>query len=164
MSSFTPNASSWLKLHELTRQDMIRVVQDEFHNDERFVEVRRISDEYDELITSIVNKADGVLLWVHLAMRSLLTGIGNCCSSTQLQRKLDALPDELNAMFRQMFEKVERSERQRAAQTFLTMKVDAADFPHYTQAGGSTFKRSWTTLWTTLAMRRPFLKGSWAHS
>lgn len=138
LSLFTSNASCWLKLHELTWSDMTRVVRDEFEYDERFIEVRHKNKEYNDLITSIVYKADGVFLWVHLAMRSLLTGIENSCSPTQLQKKLDALPDELNSMFYQMLHKIERSERLRVMQTLLSMKNDPIDLRPstwiYTQA------------------------------
>lgn len=128
ISVFVPSAESWLKLHELTRHDIIRVVRDKFANDERFLEARQTSHEYDKFVTSIVNKADGVFLWVHLVIRSLLTGIGNSCSLPQLQRKLETTLAELNAMFRYMWRKVDKSEQQAGARTFLSLAADPFDY------------------------------------
>ncbi|KAL0943905.1 uncharacterized protein CTRU02_201792 [Colletotrichum truncatum] len=128
---FAPSTGSWLKLHELTREDIFRVVHEQFAGDERFVEARQISIGYDNFIYSIVNKADGAFIWVILVIRSLLAGIGNYCSIQQLHKRLDALPLELHTMFRHMLARIDAHERQAAARNFLFMMASATDLGSY---------------------------------
>ncbi|KAF6790389.1 hypothetical protein CSOJ01_14546, partial [Colletotrichum sojae] len=103
----TPRTGSWLKLHELTRGDILRVVRGEFADDERFLEARQRSAEYAHFVDTIVMKAEGVFIWVTLAIRSILSGIGNSCSLPQLQKRLEGVPNELGAMFQYMLGEIE---------------------------------------------------------
>ncbi|KAH7145540.1 hypothetical protein B0J13DRAFT_607193 [Dactylonectria estremocensis] len=121
---FASDATTWLKLHELTYHDMARVVEDEFNDDERFAEALQTSQEYEEFVKMIVQRADGVFLWVRLVIQTLLAAIGNSCSVAQLRQKLEAIPDDLGAVFQQMLDRIERSELTRVARTFLTMQDD----------------------------------------
>lgn len=93
-------------------------------------QLSRSSSEYDELTESIVQKADGVFIWVILVIRSLLSGLGNYCSISQLRKRLDAVPTELNSMFQYMLEEIDRSEKRAAARTFIVMKSTTSDQPN----------------------------------
>ncbi|KAH7146154.1 hypothetical protein EDB81DRAFT_947194 [Dactylonectria macrodidyma] len=121
---FASDATTWLKLHELTQHDMSRVVQDEFNDDERFTEARQANHEYEELVNAIVQRADGVFLWVRLVIQTLLAAMGNMCSMAQLRQKLKAIPDDLGALFQQMLDRIEKSEQTRVARAFLAMQND----------------------------------------
>lgn len=130
VKAFAPPNESWLRLHDLTRMDILQVVHDQFASDERFVEARHLSEdsnEYDYLTKSIVFKADGVFVWVILVIRSLLSGIGNRCSLSQLRRRLDAVPAELNSMFHYMMGEIDPVERKASARTFLAMRTISPD-------------------------------------
>lgn len=81
---FQPESSMWLRLHELTCQDMLRVVRTEFDKDERFTDYldgapheHRLAQK---LVETIVERADGVFMWVRLVIHTLLTSMGNSCS------------------------------------------------------------------------------------
>lgn len=133
LAAFATDPTRWLRLHDLTRDDILRVVHDQFASDERFTQARHLSEfqtEYDRLAELIVQKADGVFIWVTLVIRSLLTGIGNYYSLSQLHKRLDAVPAEINSMFNYMMSGIDRLERQAAARTLLVMKtLDTMESP-----------------------------------
>ena len=121
--SFT-NPNQLLRLQELTRSDMEKFVQDEFFDDERFLDAREKDDGYCQLIRDIVDRADGVFLWVRLVTRDLLSGIGNSYSVAELQQRLYSMPEGLRALFERMFASITRADFQSIARTILVMTMD----------------------------------------
>lgn len=117
-----------LSLHELTKSDMYSFVSDQFRQDERYTAIEDdIRQEFD-LLSAIVNRSDGVFLWVRLVTVELLRGMGDNCSIQQLIKRLDSIPLGLKSVFEQMLDSIDRTEQQRAAQMFLTMTHDASNF------------------------------------
>ncbi|KAI9660684.1 MAG: hypothetical protein M1821_010036 [Bathelium mastoideum] len=113
--------SKHLSLHELTRQDIEKFVDDELEHDERFPTVFAQDKRCERLVNRLTTKADGVFLWVRLAMRELLSGIGNNYSFSQLEEELDQLPEDLETLFRKLLASMRKSDRARAARVFLIM-------------------------------------------
>jgi hypothetical protein len=67
-----------LRLQDLTRPDITRYVNGKFGKSEAFGTLRkRESEAAHELITEVIEKADGVFLWVQIVVASLLKGIQN---------------------------------------------------------------------------------------
>jgi hypothetical protein len=68
--------------------------------------MKSLSDEQpteaSKLVTEIVTKADGVFLWVKLVVRSLLEGIGNGDSISELGTRLQELPSDLAKLYAHM--------------------------------------------------------------
>lgn len=69
----------------------------------------------------VVEKADGVFLWMRLVTEELLKGMGDRCSVSQLKKRLESIPVGLEGMFHLMWEQIDKTEQTRAAQMFLTM-------------------------------------------
>lgn len=69
-------------------------------------------------MAEIVQKADGVFLWVFLMVRSLLDCFRNEDSLSTLKRRLRSLPSDLEAYFQHMLDGIEGVYRQQAAKTF----------------------------------------------
>lgn len=115
------NLTQHLRLHELTRQDIQNFVQDEFQHDERFLSVCAQNKRYARLVDALIEKADGVFLWVRLATREILSGMGNSYTISQLQEELNQLPEGLEALFRKMLNSIRKPDRMRAARAFLVM-------------------------------------------
>ncbi|KAL9082858.1 MAG: hypothetical protein Q9165_008757 [Trypethelium subeluteriae] len=113
--------SKGLALHALTRQDIQKFVEDEFEHDERFLSVYAQDKRYARLVESLVEKAEGVFLWVRLVMRELLTGMCNSYSISQLEEELDQLPEGLETLFRKLLTSIRKPDRMRAARTFLIL-------------------------------------------
>ncbi|KAK4219487.1 hypothetical protein QBC37DRAFT_136616 [Rhypophila decipiens] len=61
------------------------------------------TSEYQTLVDDVCWKAEGVFLWVVLAVRNLLVGIEKGDEMEQLQRRLDLMPSELKDLYRAMW-------------------------------------------------------------
>ncbi|TRX90317.1 hypothetical protein FHL15_008862 [Xylaria flabelliformis] len=105
-------------LHDLTKLDMLHFVRDTFEKDLRYVEACTENPECPSLFSSIVDRADGVFLWVRLVLNELLVDMGNSSSMAQLRQKLDEIPCDLISLYDQMLRRVNRLDRVKLARTF----------------------------------------------
>ncbi|OQU94965.1 NACHT domain-containing protein [Cladophialophora immunda] len=110
---------SSLSLEDLTRRDVATYVRDHFEEDVHFRELRAIKPtQCDNLQSQIVDKAQGVFLWVILVVRDLLQRLQNGATITNLFKRLDMLPAELDDFFMQIIESIDASERADAGKIF----------------------------------------------
>ncbi|KAH7364377.1 hypothetical protein BKA65DRAFT_546261 [Rhexocercosporidium sp. MPI-PUGE-AT-0058] len=72
----------------------------------------------EQLIRDIVGKASGVFLWVALVVKSLLDGFTNQDTMSDLQKRLDLLPPDLEDLYRYMISKIDPIYRPRASRFF----------------------------------------------
>lgn len=92
-----------VKLHEHTTGDVAHYVQENLANNPAFRELVRGKPDYaTTLVDNITSKASGVFLWVILVVRSMLDGMRDGDRISDLQRRLDELPEELDALFKKM--------------------------------------------------------------
>ncbi|OCL11067.1 hypothetical protein AOQ84DRAFT_430569 [Glonium stellatum] len=96
-----------MRLQDLTRNDIKLYVQDELEKDARFITLKSRDSRFQDLVEEIVNKADGVFLWVYLVIRSLKEGITNADTIPTLQKRLRKLPSDLEAYFRHILGQIE---------------------------------------------------------
>lgn len=101
--------SPWkLYLQDLTRKDIERFTLDTLESNSRFrLFKRRNHKESLDLVSRITDRAEGVFLWVHLAVRSLIRGIVNADDISDLQRRLDELPRQLEPFFERMLNAID---------------------------------------------------------
>lgn len=116
---FDKNPDRRLYLQDLTRSDIQAYVRSNFENDTNFREAKEEDAGYEELVDQIVERAQGVWLWVALVTKSLLNGFTYGDSLKDLQRRLQYLPDDLDDFFQHMLDSVEPVYRTQMAQTFL---------------------------------------------
>jgi len=106
-----------LRLHEWTRKDI------EIFAEDNLTSYTTHSDFepslFSELIRDIVDRAQGVFLWVRLVVRSLRDGIINDDPVSILHERLRAIPTDLEEFFELILESVEDIYRSRMATTFL---------------------------------------------
>lgn len=121
MKLFSADPETHFQLHHLTRFDMYHFVSSEFATDGRIQSGGITQHKATDLISEIVDKADGVFLWTRLVTGELLKSAGNHCTSLQLREKLRRLPRGLSPLFHQMILAVDDSERRMAAQTLLIL-------------------------------------------
>jgi hypothetical protein len=100
--------SPTLRLQDLNFDDISNYVRDRLDNDARF---RRLAQEDPQtvfkLVKEIVTKADGVFLWVRLVVKSLLDGLSNRDSISDLQRRLRLLPPDLEGLYTHMLDLID---------------------------------------------------------
>jgi hypothetical protein len=80
--------SSQLKLEDLTRKDIENLVNDKLRN-----------TPAAGLAKSLIGQANGVLLWVDLALKDVMLGVHNEDSFEELQSRLQRLPQELSDLY-----------------------------------------------------------------
>jgi hypothetical protein len=96
-----------LVMQHLTFDDINIYVKTRFRDDERFQELELEEPGVGyQLALQVVSKASGVFLWVRLVVRSLLEGIMNFDRSSDLFRRLDELPDDLEDLYQHMLDRV----------------------------------------------------------
>jgi hypothetical protein len=90
-----------LTLQDLTHGDIFRYVNEKLNGHERMNDLQRINPENTKKLTEeIVTKASGVFLWVSLIVRSLLNGFTNRDRICDLQKRLQALPSDLESFYK----------------------------------------------------------------
>lgn len=111
---------SKLRLQDLTKQDIEICIQDKldefFSRDPKNVTQKKRFDEFTELMTK---KADGVFLWVHFALQSLLKGMRNEDDFQILFERLEELPSGMERLYEQMWKRLNGDERRYRAEASL---------------------------------------------
>jgi hypothetical protein len=118
-----------LRVQELTRLDIEKYAHDTLHRSH--VDAETIS----RLVSIICSKADGVFLWVALALKSVQAGYNNHDDPAELKRRLEGLHNDLDSLYQQMWRRLNDSEpiyRETAAQYFNLM-LESVDILSFTQ-------------------------------
>ncbi|KAF2795864.1 hypothetical protein K505DRAFT_373641 [Melanomma pulvis-pyrius CBS 109.77] len=116
--TFGQNHDCRLFLEELTKPDIELFVRDTLESNSHFLSLREMDTRYQALVEEIVQKADGIFLWVFLIVRSLLQGLVNCDRISELQRRIRLLPSKLEEYFLQMLTSTDETYYDRAAESF----------------------------------------------
>lgn len=97
-----------LLLEQLSYSDIKLYVCDKFEENKRYVQLRSRECTYAaDLVESVVQKASGVFLWVYLVVNSLLQGLDNADRVSDLQRRLELIPSDLEELFDKMLNSLE---------------------------------------------------------
>ena len=83
----------------------------------------------NELVQEIVEKASGVFLWVRLVVRELLEGLQNEDGIKDLQRRLCAIPNDLNDYFTRMLSSLDPFYLEQAARLFQVALTQNGPLP-----------------------------------
>ena len=110
-----------IRLQDLTRRDMERYVREKLQTDQ--------SEDSKTLIQAIVDKGDGIFLWVALAVKTLRDRLEASHELLALKSELDSLPDELEGLFTHLLRSFDKSARKRTYQLFA---MTAEGTPHAT--------------------------------
>jgi hypothetical protein len=89
-----------LRLQNLTFKDIERYVMGKLSHNDAFLKLSTEEPEAAPVLTQeIVEKADGVFLWVNIVVRSLLGGIRNRDELSDLWARLRSMPRELEPLY-----------------------------------------------------------------
>ncbi|KAF4445622.1 hypothetical protein F53441_10686 [Fusarium austroafricanum] len=117
-----------IRLEDLTRFDMLRFVRQKFHN---LLPNDSISaEEYDTLTQDLAARARGVFLWLHLATRNIIEGIENADPAEMLFARLRELPEDLEKLYSNMWQRLSPVYRETAARYFR-YALQSPSFVHY---------------------------------
>ncbi|KAH0559273.1 hypothetical protein GP486_004211 [Trichoglossum hirsutum] len=119
-----------LMLQNLTYPDIKHYATTNFQRDPSFAQLRSRESKYaDQLVENIVSKACGVFLWVHLVVASLLAGMGYGDRVSDLQRRLDLLPPDLEKLYEKILQSLDPFYLEHAAQLFKLVQESRDPLP-----------------------------------
>ncbi|KAF2803353.1 uncharacterized protein BDZ99DRAFT_400033, partial [Mytilinidion resinicola] len=116
--AFGKNSSRMLALQDLTRNDIQLYVQNHLEENEHFIRLKTRDPRCVDLVQEIVDRAQGVFLWVFLVVRDLVQGLTNSDRIVDLQRRLRRLPTDLEPYFKHILDTVEDIYKDQTAETF----------------------------------------------
>ena len=108
-----------LRLQDLTLNDIRTFVRDELEEHPRMLRLTQANpDHAAELVWQIVEKANGVFLWVKLVVSSLVRGLQNRDEISDLRVRVNNLPDDLSSLYTVMLHQVEPMYTEQSSQIF----------------------------------------------
>lgn len=111
-----------LRLDELTNCDIKDFVRNKLEDSPSFQRLQDREPGFSEgLVDSIVERANGVFLWVHLVVASLLAGMENDDRVSDILRRLARLPRELEQLYDAILRSIDPFYFEHAAQYFQLM-------------------------------------------
>jgi hypothetical protein len=112
-----------LRLEDLTASDIHRVVSEKLRESNMFINLERLQpQEAKNLIAEVTGKASGVFLWVRLVVVSLLEGLRDGDSITDLQDRLRLLPLGLEDLFTRILNTLNPSYFEQASKLFQLVR------------------------------------------
>ena len=113
-----------LRLQDLTRRDMEIFIQGELTSQDDMTALRaEFPDQAERLSDAILEKAEGVFLWVKLVVRLLLEGIRNGDTFDELQFILQSLPSDLKQLYQRMLSSMNDEHQVQAAEIFQLLRT-----------------------------------------
>ncbi|KAI1363852.1 hypothetical protein F5Y08DRAFT_329126 [Xylaria arbuscula] len=132
--AFGHEEDSVIKLEDLTQSDIRRYVVENLQSDQRFTALAKDEEAYKILTEDVVLKAQGVFLWVRLAVHSLLQGARYADSLDDMRNRVEELPEDLDAFFEAIIADIPPRYLQKTALTTQVMLVARQPLPlaaHY---------------------------------
>lgn len=129
--SFGGDGQESLDIHELTRDDIRKFVNDQLQTQPEWTaEVSaEVTLEKTGLVDRIVAQADGVFLWAFFVTRSLREGLSNGEKIQNLNERSSQLPPDLDQLFQHILEEVKPVDHPKMA-TILQAAVHALEPLH----------------------------------
>jgi hypothetical protein len=114
--ALSENPDRNMMLQDFTKEDIRRYIDDLLIRDPRFQRTIKEDHHFGDVSSQILEKAEGVFLWVFLVVRLLLKGLTHADTMSDLQRRLQKAPPTLEEYFMRMLEGVENVYHEETAQ------------------------------------------------
>ena len=117
-------SSPMLKLQDLTEPDIRKFASDMLEGAPLNASwIPYSSSTIKEAVDTIIQRAEGVFLWVRLAVRDQLEGIRNGDDAEQLRERLQILPIEIEEVYGHMLHGIDKVYRKEVAQ-YIRLVLD----------------------------------------
>ena len=101
-----------IKLQGLTAEDIEICIRDGLKNARLQCRQAQFTEErFEEVVKSMKHKSDGVFLWVHYALSSLIRGVRNEDDFNDLLSRIDELPSGMQQLYLQMWQRLNGDEQ-----------------------------------------------------
>ncbi|KAH8705046.1 hypothetical protein BGW36DRAFT_456579 [Talaromyces proteolyticus] len=107
-----------LYLQDLTKDDIAKYAREKLQELPGWNILKGSHSRYQQIVHDIVQRAQGVFLWVFLVIRSLREGLANGDSIALLHERLLELPSDLEEFFERLIKSVDRVYQKRMSVTF----------------------------------------------
>ncbi len=138
--------SAQLRLQDLTRRDIEMYVADRLLHDPRMATLlQENSCRGKQLVDEVVAKAEGVFLWVNLAVKMLLKGVTNKDDWDMMKKRLDLLPTGIESLYIQMWNRLGEDQklyRQTAAMYFRIVLLEEISLLQFSIATNENLQSS----------------------
>ncbi|KIV87675.1 hypothetical protein PV11_03206 [Exophiala sideris] len=120
-----------LRMQDLTYNDIYHYVHSQLRPSERRVGLmgQHNLGRFNVLVARVVQQAQGVFLWVRLAVASLLDGLEQSDWIHELEERVNALPPELESFYERMVRMIAKKYRPQAARIFQILLGGHLDKP-----------------------------------
>ncbi|KAF5009679.1 hypothetical protein FDECE_4125 [Fusarium decemcellulare] len=113
-----------LKVENLTKEDIEAFVRDKFSQSDGFQELKAMfPTQLDKLLRDVVDKAQGVFLWVAIVVEFWLEDLTEGVRLSNLQATLDDIPDDVAKLFERIWNRIEPKFRAEASQYFQLIEA-----------------------------------------
>ncbi|KAI0144483.1 hypothetical protein GGR57DRAFT_494917 [Xylariaceae sp. FL1272] len=106
-----------LRIHELTDHDIREYAQQRLRDHPRWKQLDGETTKGSWIIDEITDRASGVFLWVFLVTKELRNGLSEYDSFSDLEERLNRIPIDLEAFFKQTLQSVDLFYHQKMATT-----------------------------------------------
>lgn len=125
---FTQQLASYpkIRLQDITTHNISSCIKQELLENEEFLGYSEKSPKILELVKQITEKAEGSFLWVKIVLRRLKWSILSGDQLEDTQKRVDALPNELEDLYQSIFDSMgteshSKLDRMRAMRSLLTV-------------------------------------------
>ncbi|KAH7135620.1 hypothetical protein B0J11DRAFT_454149, partial [Dendryphion nanum] len=115
---YDQDTQSRLYLEDLNRKDIEEYVQGHLGALPKFQQLTHNHAQAAAILEEVVQKSQGVFLWVYLVVRSLIEGLRNEDRISQLEERLRAFPTDLEDFFRHIFDNLDPFYSKQTARMF----------------------------------------------
>ncbi|KAF4466302.1 hypothetical protein FALBO_6836 [Fusarium albosuccineum] len=113
-----------LKVESLTKDDIKVFVRDKFSQSDGFQELKAMfPSQVDKLLRDVVDKAQGVFLWVAIVVEFWLVDLTEGIRLSKLQSTLDDIPDDVAKLFERIWNRIEPKFRAEASEYFQLIEA-----------------------------------------
>ncbi|GAP91527.1 putative NACHT nucleoside triphosphatase [Rosellinia necatrix] len=127
--AFGDDSQRKLYMQDLTRNDILQYIQWRLYEHPRWPSLATKASQGDWLVEEIEKRAYGVFLWVFLVTKLLREGLTNRDGFSDICRRLESFPIELDAFFRHILNSVDPFYHNKMATT-LQMTIAAEEPLH----------------------------------
>jgi NACHT domain-containing protein len=110
------------RLQDLTHKDMENVIRGRLDGFEIPDEETSHSNNKEHLISTILERSDGIFLWVTLVLKSLREGLHYDNRLSSLVQKVNDMPRELEPLFQYLLDNINQSDRTTAYRIFAILR------------------------------------------
>ncbi|KAI0601540.1 hypothetical protein F4775DRAFT_401639 [Biscogniauxia sp. FL1348] len=123
------SSSKQIHLHELNSRDIEEYCQEMFLDNENFLGLNSPEETSQTLTREIVDRAEGVFLWVVLVVRIILSEARRHGTEDDLRKKLLELPDDLDELYDKMMGSLSTKDRRLTERILFVLLTNPFEDP-----------------------------------